>query len=103
MPAVRDQKARYQIERRSILKRRYGITLEQYNEMLERQEGLCAICREPETLTMKGMIAALAVDHDPETNRVRGLLCFDCNTGVGKLGHDPERLAAAIAYLRTED
>lgn len=89
--------------RRSSLKKRYAITVEQYNEMLERQGGVCAICEDPETMTMKGTVANLAVDHDPETLRVRGLLCFDCNTGIGKLDHDPDRLRAAISYLTKED
>lgn len=90
--------------RKNRLRYVYGITVEQYNEMLERQGGLCAVCREEETRTMKGTVKALAVDHDHETGAVRGLLCHDCNTGLGMFGDDPGRLLAATDYLiRQED
>jgi hypothetical protein len=53
--------------------KRYGITLKQYDRMLKRQGGKCAICRNPPK-TMR-----LATDHDHTTKRVRGLLCMRCN------------------------
>jgi len=77
-----------------MLKYRYGISSEQYDEMLGRQGGKCAICRE-ECRTGK----ALAVDHDHDTGAVRGLLCRACNGAIGALDHDPEVLRAAIRYL----
>lgn len=57
--------------------RKFGITIEQYEEMLVRQDGGCAICGRP-----PGRIS-LHVDHDHETNRVGGLLCFRCNNSLG--------------------
>jgi hypothetical protein len=78
--------------RRWYLREKYGLTLEQYDEMLERQGGGCAICGKP-----PGDIA-LHVDHCHETGRVRGLLCFACNAGLGQFKHDPELLVAAATY-----
>lgn len=84
------------------LKRNYGITLVEYNEMLEIQEGLCAICGNPETSRdhRTKELRALAVDHNHDTGEVRGLLCGDCNTGIGLLQDDIELLLNAIDYLK---
>lgn len=84
----------------SVLKARFGITVEQYNEMLERQGNVCAICKRPETVTHKGTVRALAVDHDRETGRVRGLLCMNCNVALGHADDDLEWFERAAAYLR---
>lgn len=79
---------------------RFGITPEQYLEMLEAQDGLCAICERPERSTdKKGWTKALAVDHDHDTGAIRGLLCANCNKGIGNLGDSVETLIAAAAYL----
>jgi len=72
----------------------YGITIEQYGEMLEAQGGVCAICREPCPSGKN-----LAVDHCHETGAVRGLLCARCNSGIGQFLDSPDRLRAAIGYL----
>lgn len=61
------------------------------------QDGLCAICKAPETPEPKGN---LHVDHDHTSGRVRGLLCFPCNAGLGSFKDDIERLEAAIEYLK---
>lgn len=82
------------------LKRQYGITLDQYNEMLEKQGGVCAMCGRPEKSMIKGKVINLAVDHCHETGRVRGLLCSNCNIGIGNLRHDVELLQKAIEYVR---
>ena len=79
--------------------RRFGITAERYAEMVEAQGGLCAICGKPECETRNGKVKALAVDHDHESGRIRGLLCVACNTGLGKLGDDPVVLRKAAAYV----
>lgn len=62
--------------------------------MLERQGGVCAICKE------KPKNGRLAIDHLHGTDKVRGLLCSPCNTALGLFKDDPERLAAAIEYLK---
>jgi hypothetical protein len=73
------------------LQQRYGISVEQYEEMVTRQKMRCAICKRKTT--------KLHVDHDHETKRVRALLCRSCNTGIGKLGDDSSRLRAAAEYI----
>jgi hypothetical protein len=77
------------------LRTKFGITLEQYEEMSERQLGLCAICVRPESI--EG--ASLSVDHCHSTGLVRGLLCRTCNSAIGFLGDDPSMLQRAIDYL----
>lgn len=80
---------------------RFGITPEDYDRMLAEQGGLCAVCRQPETQRANnGHPKMLAVDHDHITGQVRGLCCAACNVGLGNFRHDPELLAAAIAYLK---
>ena len=78
---------------------RYGISLEQYEEMHAVQNGVCAICSRPETLVVRGSHPRLVVDHDHETGKVRGLLCDYCNTGLGKFKDDPQALRAAADYI----
>lgn len=80
-------------------KRNYGITVEDYNRLLESQGGACAICQATETRTMAGKTRRLSVDHDHETGAVRGLLCGGCNSGVGYFRDNPDRLRNAITYL----
>ena len=72
-------------------KHRYGLTPEQHAAMVEAQGGLCAICQRKRKLV---------VDHCHETGVVRGLLCGECNIGIGKLGDTPASLARAVKYLR---
>lgn len=89
--------ARY---RKALLKYEYGLTQEQYDEMLTRQNGVCAICKQEETWSYKnGKIASLSVDHDHNTGKVRGLLCRDCNQSLGKFKDDHNLLRAAYEYL----
>jgi hypothetical protein len=97
----RDYKAEGERTRRraSNIENRYGITYAQYEEMLDAQDGRCAICTRTETRTVAGRVFRLAVDHDAETGQVRGLLCTWCNMGIGHFDHDIARLRAAIAYL----
>jgi len=79
------------------MKRTYGITLDDYDRMLKSQNNRCAICNGTET----GRIASkyLAIDHCHTTGKVRGLLCFTCNTAIGHMKDDVELLEKAIAYL----
>lgn len=78
------------------LKQAFGITIEEFDQMLEKQQGVCAICSRPERGTRN---KALAVDHCHETNKIRGLLCGHCNRAIGLLGDDINLLLSAIKYL----
>jgi hypothetical protein len=77
------------------VKRNYGITLEQYDEMLAKQRGLCYICQQapPEGKN-------LSVDHNHTTGEVRKLLCGNCNRGLGLFKERPELLLKAVEYLK---
>ena len=77
------------------LKRDYGLTKEGYLEMLKSQNGVCAICCNPEKKKR------LAVDHCHNTGKIRGLLCARCNTSIGRFNDDVELLQKAIDYLKT--
>lgn len=83
------------------LKKRFGISLEDYELMLESQNNVCAICKQPEVSidhrTKK--VRTLAVDHCHITNKIRGLLCTNCNTALGLFKDDASVLTQAIAYL----
>ena len=84
--------------RRKDLKR-HGLTQEQYEIQLAIQNGVCAICRNPHGRALCGRSKDLAVDHDHLTGRLRGLLCDDCNLGLGLFRDDPQRLMNAALYL----
>ncbi|MFG1604389.1 endonuclease VII domain-containing protein [Actinoplanes sp. NPDC049265] len=73
------------------LRRRYGIGQAEFDVMLAGQGGLCAIC---------GAGDPQHVDHDHRTGRVRGILCFNCNGGLGQFRDNPVVLASAIEYLK---
>ncbi len=79
---------------------KYGITATVYAEMLAEQGGVCAICGLPETIMRAGRVMQLSVDHCHTTTEVRGLLCSDCNNGLGRFKDDPELLLRAAAYLK---
>jgi hypothetical protein len=82
------------------LKKYYGITLHQYEQMFKAQNGVCAICGGRETTNDKdGAPRRMPVDHCHTTGRIRGLLCTQCNRGLGMFGDSPERLLAAAKYL----
>ncbi|KPC61440.1 endonuclease VII [Streptomyces chattanoogensis] len=76
--------------RESNFKRKYGITVAQRDVMIADQNGLCPICQSSEPVH---------VDHCHKTGKVRGVLCFNCNSALGKLGDDPDAIRRAIAYL----
>jgi translation initiation factor 2 beta subunit (eIF-2beta)/eIF-5 len=82
-----------------MLLNRYGITLEQYNELLEKQLHACAICKEPESQISWGKTKRLAVDHCHKTGKVRGLLCQRCNTTLGRYEDDPYVWENFVVYL----
>lgn len=89
------------IKRNGRYKYEFGITLAEFDEMVLAQGGVCAACKQPETAIYNGKVRNLCVDHDHETGRVRGLLCTCCNTALGLLGEDLDRIEALRHYLLT--
>jgi hypothetical protein len=97
--AIRERKRGYsalnpEVVRRHNLKKKFGLTLSQYDEMLSTQCGVCAICG--------GACATgrrLSVDHCHSTGKVRGLLCVRCNLTLGKMDDNPSILRAAADYV----
>lgn len=77
--------------RKKNLRARYNITPEQYQELLNKQGHICAIC--------KCEAGLLRVDHSKTTGEIRGLLCNECNLAIGLFNHDPEWTNAATIYL----
>jgi hypothetical protein len=85
---------KYRISQQNTdFRRHYGISLEYYNSMLAEQGGRCAICG-----SQAGK-RRLSVDHDHTTNEIRGLLCTDCNFGLGILVDSIEHINIIISYL----
>ena len=85
----------YEKDRDAKLRAAYGISYGEYQLMLEAQQGACAICG----TTSTGKRKAFHVDHCHHTGKVRGLLCSNCNTGIGGLRDDIGLLKRAIEYL----
>lgn len=77
------------------LKEQFGLDREDYQAMLDNQGGVCAICKMPPIEDY-----ALSIDHDHTTGIIRGLLCRQCNLGIGNLRDDPRLLRAALRYLK---
>lgn len=80
---------------KSHLKRKFGLTVDAYNELFRQQEGVCAIC----ALPPNG--ARLTIDHCHETGVIRGLLHVNCNSAIGLLKDDPSLLFKAGQYLKS--
>ena len=74
-------------------KKKYGITLEEYNCMLEKQNNCCAVCKDPP------IKQRLHVDHNHVTGKVRGLLCQACNVSIGKMKESPELIRKLADYV----
>jgi len=85
----------YEKDKDSKLKRAYGISFQEYKEMLAAQEGKCAICGTQDM----GKRKAFAVDHCHTCNEVRGLLCSPCNTAIGLLREDLNTMKRAMEYV----
>ena len=79
--------------------RRRDIRLDDYYKMIDSQENKCAICNKEETRTHNGKIVRLCMDHCHKTQKIRELLCHDCNTAIGKMKDDVNILQSAINYL----
>lgn len=90
-----------EVNQAACLRYKYGITLDEYDAMFETQGGVCAICGKPEIAVDKsGIVKRLAVDHDHDSGKVRGLLCFKCNSMVGFVRDDSDIFLKASEYLR---
>lgn len=76
------------------LMKEFEMTLEQYNEMLTNQKGVCAICKKKNNNGKN-----LSVDHDHKTDKIRALLCNNCNAILGLAGDDKQVLADCLSYL----
>lgn len=79
--------------RNTSLKRKFGITLDDYHRLSKEQRGLCKIC------SQKYETKRMHVDHCHATGKIRGLLCGNCNTGLGLFGDNVDLLQSAINYL----
>ncbi len=90
----RNLESKRRLGRAGGLRRRYGMTTDQYEVMLLLQDGSCVICQTPAIPNKP-----LHVDHDPDTNVVRGLLCGSCNRGIGMFKHKPDIIRKAADYL----
>lgn len=91
---IKNNPEKYALGVRKNNLRRYGLTPETFDEMLYQQGGICKICKKP---LVQGR--DLHVDHDHETGAVRGLLCNNCNVGLGAFRDSPDLLTAATQYL----
>lgn len=89
--------------------RKYGLSNKQFVDLLNTQGGVCAICGKPETRhdnQSKNKTCNLSIDHNHKTGKLRGLLCNNCNTGIGHLKVDEEGielLLAAISYVKNNE
>ena len=92
------KKDREEYHRAYDLKRRYGITIEEYDQMLEDQGHRCKICRTDEP----GGKGRFHLDHCHSTGKIRGLLCSSCNHGLGHFKDNVLLLEQAIRYLNEE-
>lgn len=98
--AIREHRRRYmasrkveasEYRRRWNLAKRYGLTIDQFTEILDSQGGCCAVCGAKEVRQV--------VDHDHETGMVRGILCVRCNVSIGGLGDTVDGVMRALKYL----
>ena len=99
--SYKNKELKTECNRRQRLKYRFGITAKEYDALFERQQGLCAICKQPEKQrNNQGRLARLAVDHNHATRKNRELLCSLCNKGLGHFRECILVLESAIAYLK---
>lgn len=84
--------------RNTVLLSTYGISLEEYNQILSKQGNACAICK-----LRCSTGRNLCVDHDHSSGVVRGLLCLNCNRGIGNMRDDPTLLTRAANYIKKYD
>lgn len=84
------------INREKLLKTNYNMSLKQYNEIFVKQNGCCAICKKHQS----ELSITLAVDHNHETGKIRGLLCQNCNRALGHFQDNINTMQNAILYIK---
>ena len=82
--------------------KKFRLSKNDYEMMLDAQGGVCAICKQPEKQKRNNVIKFLGVDHNHISGKIRGILCADCNLGLGKFKDNPEMLRRALAYLEKD-
>ena len=82
-----------------VLRRKYGIALGEFDELMQIQNGVCGICESSVSLDRNGNQARLCVDHDHKTGVVRGLLCSTCNSALGLFKDDARLLTRALMWI----
>ena len=98
-PHVKEKEYKHLMRR--FFKKEYGITLEQYQEMLLKQNGKCKLCLKEQDFKdyRSARRINLSVDHCHTTGKVRGLLCIKCNQGLGAFNDDIELIKKAMEYI----
>ena len=94
---AKNRERQHKVGRWQKTRHKYGIGEKEYNELLVKQRGYCAICGVHQT----NLKQPLGVDHNHETGKVRGLLCLKCNFAIGYLQEDTRIILAALRYLET--
>ena len=79
--------------------KKYGVGIKYVRELFEKQGGVCAICKKTGFKMLDTHMSGVNLDHDHKTGRVRGLLCHNCNRGLGLFQDNPDILLAAREYL----
>ena len=98
------KKCESEMNRHYYILAKYKLTNEEYEKMLMTQNGVCKICKKGETAILKGKIKKLSIDHCHESEKngrikIRGLLCHNCNQGLGAFRDNPNNLRIAADYL----
>jgi len=84
--------------RASVIKKKYGISIDELSDMLDKQKGCCKICGE--TLIRPDSQNSYHIDHNHDTGDVRGLLCSNCNMAIGLMYDNPEIVMSVYNYLK---
>lgn len=97
----RNREYKGRADKNFLLKKRFGITIDEFEQLFQSQKGLCAICGQPETqMSRHGSVQTLAANKDTSTGRVRGLLYAACRFGLVKFKDGVTTLRSAIVYLK---
>lgn len=101
---ITERRKKYYIENpeklRDLNLKKYNINSSQYSDLLLKQNNVCAICFRSETSKhTNGILWNLSIDHDHKTSKIRGLLCNNCNRGLGLFQDNLDVLKNAVLYL----